>query len=180
MNCLILSDPFKDGSMKNLLVCPSFSTFKFTDWDSADQVQLIYFHFFLKDCLKKQILLLFWKSISTFWLFAYWVIFVLFCHRLNLFKINFFQKKSCRNTIRVANSLDPDQARQYVGPDLDPNCLQNVGLIWIQTVCQSYQQTALVGKDFKAQYRTTSTRRFLVVKNINCQKELYCQFLTNY
>ena len=25
--------------------------------------------------------------------------------------------------IKVANSLDPDQARQYVGPDLDPNCL---------------------------------------------------------
>ena len=25
--------------------------------------------------------------------------------------------------IKVANSLDPDQARQNVGPDLDPNCL---------------------------------------------------------
>ena len=23
----------------------------------------------------------------------------------------------------VANNLDPDQARQNVGPDLDPNCL---------------------------------------------------------
>ena len=23
----------------------------------------------------------------------------------------------------IANSLDPDQARQNVGPDLDPNCL---------------------------------------------------------
>ena len=28
------------------------------------------------------------------------------------------------NTIRVSNSLDPDQARHYVGPDLGPNCLQ--------------------------------------------------------
>ena len=26
------------------------------------------------------------------------------------------------NTIRVSNSLDPDQARHYVGPDLGPNC----------------------------------------------------------
>ena len=25
--------------------------------------------------------------------------------------------------IAFANILDPDQARQYVGPDLDPNCL---------------------------------------------------------
>ena len=25
--------------------------------------------------------------------------------------------------ITFANSLDPDQARQNVGPDLDPNCL---------------------------------------------------------
>ena len=24
----------------------------------------------------------------------------------------------------MSNSLDPDQARQNVGPDLDPNCLQ--------------------------------------------------------
>ena len=26
--------------------------------------------------------------------------------------------------IRVSNSLDPDQVRHIVGPDLDPNCLQ--------------------------------------------------------
>ena len=29
-----------------------------------------------------------------------------------------------RNTIIVSNSLDPDQAQHYVGPDLDPSCLQ--------------------------------------------------------
>ena len=28
------------------------------------------------------------------------------------------------NTIRVSNSLDPDQARHLVGPVLGPNCLQ--------------------------------------------------------
>ena len=30
------------------------------------------------------------------------------------------------NTIRVSNSLDPDQARQNVGPDLGSNCLQRL------------------------------------------------------
>ena len=27
-----------------------------------------------------------------------------------------------------ANSLDPDQARHFVGPDLDPNCLHSGGI----------------------------------------------------
>ena len=26
----------------------------------------------------------------------------------------------------MSNSLDPDQARRFVGPDLDPNCLQRL------------------------------------------------------
>ena len=26
----------------------------------------------------------------------------------------------------VSNSLDPDQARRFVGPDLGPNCLQRL------------------------------------------------------
>ena len=29
-------------------------------------------------------------------------------------------------TIRVSNSLDPDQAQHFVGPDLGPNCLQRL------------------------------------------------------
>ena len=45
-----------------------------------------------------------------------------------------FRKISFRNTIRVSNSLDPDQARHFVrpdlehfvGPDLGPNCLQRL------------------------------------------------------
>ena len=35
-----------------------------------------------------------------------------------------FSKNYFRNTIRVSNSLDPDQAQCNVGPDLGPNCLQ--------------------------------------------------------
>ena len=26
----------------------------------------------------------------------------------------------------MSNSLDPDKARHFVGPDLDPNCLQRL------------------------------------------------------
>ena len=48
-------------------------------------------------------------------------------------------KSSFRNTIRVSNSLDPDQTRHFVGSDLDPNS---------ETVCKSYQQTTLGDKEF--------------------------------
>ena len=51
--------------------------------------------------------------------------FPLFC-RLLIFSKSTFLKNSFRNTIRVSNSLDPDQARHSVGPDLGPNCLQKL------------------------------------------------------
>ena len=35
-----------------------------------------------------------------------------------------FSKNSFRNTIIKSNSLDPDQARCFVGPNLGPNSLQ--------------------------------------------------------
>ena len=35
-------------------------------------------------------------------------------------------RNSFRNTIRVLNSLDPDQGQRFVGPDLDPNYLQRL------------------------------------------------------
>ena len=41
------------------------------------------------------------------------------------FKINILKKK-IRNTIRVSNSLDPDQAQHFVGPDFGLNCLQRL------------------------------------------------------
>ena len=42
-----------------------------------------------------------------------------------IFIIDFLEKK-IRSTIRVSNSLDPDQDRQNVGPDLGPNCLHRL------------------------------------------------------
>ena len=44
-----------------------------------------------------------------------------FCCRLLI-----FSKYSFRNTIIVSNSLDPDQYRHSVDPDLGPNCLQRL------------------------------------------------------
>ena len=43
---------------------------------------------------------------------------------LPIFSKSSFTKNSFSNTIRVSNSLDPDQARHIVWPDLGPNCLQ--------------------------------------------------------
>ena len=46
--------------------------------------------------------------------------FILLCH-ISLFECWIFFK-----TIRASNSLDPDQARHFDGPDLGPNCLQRL------------------------------------------------------
>ena len=46
----------------------------------------------------------------------------------DFFSKSIFSKNSFRNIIRVSNSLDPDQAQLYVGPDLGPNCLQRLSV----------------------------------------------------
>ena len=52
---------------------------------------------------------------------------MLFLSTAGFFQNNFFfQKFFFRNTIRVSNGLEPDQNRQYVGPDLVPNPLQKI------------------------------------------------------
>ena len=57
------------------------------------------------------------------------------CHRL----LTLLKKTSFRNTIRVSNNLDPDQAQHFVRPDHGPNCLK-----------RNYQQTAKVAATFAA------------------------------
>ena len=46
----------------------------------------------------------------------------------------------------MSNSLDPDQARHYVGPDLGPNCLHRLSAedTTRQTVCIGYLQRTLL------------------------------------
>ena len=43
-----------------------------------------------------------------------------------LTKVKCRRKHSFRNTIRVSNSLDPDQNRHSIRPDLGLNCLQRL------------------------------------------------------
>ena len=43
-----------------------------------------------------------------------------------IFSKSTFKKNSFKKSIRVSNSLDQDQARHFVGPDLGPNCLQRL------------------------------------------------------
>ena len=52
--------------------------------------------------------------------------FYIFLSSADIFQNHFFSNNSFRNTIRVTNSLYPDQARHFVGPDLDPNYLQRI------------------------------------------------------
>ena len=49
---------------------------------------------------------------------------VCFLSSADFFQNNLFLKKSFSITIRVSNGLDPEQARPFVGPDLDPNCFR--------------------------------------------------------
>ena len=80
--------------------------------------------------------------------FACWVIFPSFVVVCWLFsKLTFFfQKISFRNTIRVSNRLDPDQDRHYIGPDLDPYCLQRLSADVI--LGNHLQQTTFSGAFF--------------------------------
>ena len=71
-----------------------------------------------------------------------------------IFQINFFEK-FFRNTIRVSNSLDQDQAQFFAG------------LIWVQTVCKGYQQAILVGKEFIISKTLTVYQTFYKVLKFN-------------
>ena len=57
-------------------------------------------------------------------LFAPWEIFNAFLSSADCFWKSTFLKNYFWNSIWVSNRLDPDQARHFVGPDLDPICLQ--------------------------------------------------------
>ena len=56
----------------------------------------------------------------------------------------------------MANSLDPDQARQNVGPDMDPNCLQRsaaddkIFAVVGGLVINVYKNSDLTGRIYKA------------------------------
>ena len=61
-----------------------------------------------------------WISI---WIFQYCFHYTFTVNRCAIF---YFLNTEFFNTIRVSNSLDPDQTRHFIGPDLGPNCLQRL------------------------------------------------------
>ena len=84
------------------------------------------------------------------------------------FKINFLKSKSFSNSIRVSNSLDPDQDRP-------------VGPVWVQTVCKGYQQRTLVGKELVSAVSYSEARETLDIKRNPCayivsmlNPDIYC------
>ena len=62
---------------------------------------------------------------NVFKLFAYWVILYFLSPTDFSPKINFFEN-SVRKTTRVLYSLDPDQVRTFVRPDLSPGCFKQL------------------------------------------------------
>ena len=87
-----------------------------------------------------------------------------FC--LLIFLKSSFSKNSYRNTIRRSNSLDPDQARHFAGPDLGPNCLQwlSVDNTIYNVVGSEFFFESKITHQFKYMFwvlkRTVSLRRF--------------------
>ena len=87
-----------------------------------------------------------WLKVQSRWFKNYifldfQILLLLSLHTLLLCHILPFGCGDIFNTIRVSNSLDPDQARHFVRPDLGPNCLQRLsadnkmsGWICVQTV----------------------------------------------
>ena len=50
------------------------------------------------------------------------ILFIFICYHF-LCKYDYLVTSQCHLLIILSNSLDPDQAGQYIRPDLDPNCL---------------------------------------------------------
>ena len=72
--------------------------------------------------------------------FCIWVILhIFFLSSADFFHIRFFKLSGV--TIRVSNSLDQDLARRFVGPDLDPNCLQMLSADDTKRQSQEFQRT---------------------------------------
>ena len=66
--------------------------------------------------------------------------------RLNV-RLEWKRLSAAEIMIRASNSLDQDQARQYAGPDLDPNCLQKLNVTSISNSLDPDKTKQHVGHD---------------------------------
>ena len=77
-------------------------------------------------------------------------IFIFFLSSVDFFFKLTFPKTSFRNTYHQSvkpNSLDSDQARHFVGPDLGPNCLQR-----LSKVATSRERVRSTSRDVSNEY----------------------------
>ena len=58
-----------------------------------------------------------------------WEIYMFFLSSADFFQNQHFLKSSLRNTIRVSNNLNQEEAAHFIGPDLGPNCLQKLSAV---------------------------------------------------
>ena len=71
-----------------------------------------------------------------------------------IFSKSSFLKNSFKNCMRVSNSLNSDQARHFVGPDLGPNCLRRFSVDATRRQRVYYVETFLKCQDLRALYRS--------------------------
>ena len=75
---------------------------------------------------RTNILKIVYLPLQDYLIFACLVSFHVFWSSADFLKKLTFSKRSFSNTIGMSNSLDPNQARRIVGPDLVPKCLQRL------------------------------------------------------
>ena len=83
--------------------------------------------------------------------------------------------KLFRNIIRVPNRYDPGQDRRFVGPDLDPNCLQRRFFFILPFACWIFSMILLSAADFffKISFFKKSFRNTIRVGSMSGPK--FCQ-----
>ena len=74
--------------------------------------------------------------------------------------------------ITFANSLDPDQARQYVGLDLDPNCLTLWWYFW-----KNFSKKLILKKINRQQQQKKNMKNYPVGKKSTFKCHLFCHLL---
>ena len=89
-----------------------------------------------------------------------------FCRLLIFFQNHLYSKNCFRNTIRGSKSLN----------QIRPDFLS--GLIWFQTVCKSYQQTTLVGKELNNFFKKLSFWNTISVKDLGSGPTFYQAWLS--
>ena len=106
------------------------------------------------------------------------------CLLLFFFNIN-VSKTSFKNTNRVSNGLDPDQARHFVGPGLDPNCLQRLSAYDISRqkaneLFSLYELQSIINMDTSCEHETMLIPIIWLLTNIYTVLKRGYRVLKNY